>query len=129
MMNRCYNENRNDYKNYGGRGITVCEEWHDPSNFIAWAISNNWQKHLRLDREKNDLGYMPSNCRFVTIQVNNNNSRNNHIVTISGETMSFADAHRKYGVVKYQTAMRRFHQLGWNISDSLQKPRKRIPKT
>lgn len=77
MKTRCYNENRDCYKNYGGRGITVCEEWlNNPTAFFLWARSNGYRDDLEIDREDNDLGYSPTNCRWVTPLVQNNNKRN-----------------------------------------------------
>lgn len=75
MMDRCYNPNAKDYKGYGGRGITVCDEWHDLSSFVSWGVSNGWEPKLQIDRVDNDKGYYPDNCRFVTRIVNMNNRR------------------------------------------------------
>lgn len=76
MMDRCYNKNCTEFKNYGARGITVCQEWRaDFMVFYRWAI-NKYKKGLQIDREDNDLGYSPDNCRFVTQSVNTANTRN-----------------------------------------------------
>jgi predicted RNA-binding Zn-ribbon protein involved in translation (DUF1610 family) len=71
---RCYRQLSKDYKRYGARGITVCDEWmHDFEAFFKWAIANGWKKGLELDREDNEGNYSPVNCRFVTHRVNCNN--------------------------------------------------------
>ena len=62
------------YKNYGGRGITICEEWMDIKNFIRWADPLR-QKGLQIDRIDNNKGYSPGNCRFVTNKENIDNRR------------------------------------------------------
>ena len=67
MRQRCSNKNNQRYKNYGGRGISVCDEWLDSAPiFIEWALDNGWKKGLCIDRINNDGNYEPDNCRFVT---------------------------------------------------------------
>jgi len=76
IKRRCEDPSREEYKNYGGRGISVCAEWKDaPDVFIAWALEAGWRRGLHIDREKGDLDYSPSNCRVVTLLVNNRNRR------------------------------------------------------
>jgi hypothetical protein len=76
MKQRCYNSNHKQYDDYGGRGIVVCDSWKDsPEAFIAWAESNGYEKGLQIDREDNDKGYYPSNCRFVKAVYNLCNDR------------------------------------------------------
>lgn len=76
MIQRCTNPNFQSYEKYGGRGITVCPEWLDnlPA-FLKWARSNSYATGLTLDREKNDQGYSPSNCRWVTRTTQQRNRR------------------------------------------------------
>lgn len=74
---RCKYEATKDYKWYGGRGISVCEEWkNNPGVFVEWGLANGWKPGLDLDRRDNDGPYAPDNCRFVTHQVNCQNKRN-----------------------------------------------------
>jgi hypothetical protein len=76
MKDRCYNWKSSKYKYYGARGINVCDQWlADFETFLAWSIENGWRKGLTIDRIDNDKGYEPSNCRWVTISENNQNTR------------------------------------------------------
>lgn len=86
MMHRCYNPKREKYKDYGGRGISVCNEWHDPNAFMDWAEANGYADGLQLDRVNNDGNYAPDNCRFATPKENSRNRRNAKHLTINGET-------------------------------------------
>ena len=76
MVDRCTNPKNKNYKNYGGRGITVCEEWLDIRNFIAWAESTHPNiEGMTLDRIDNDKGYSPENCRWTDVTTQNINQR------------------------------------------------------
>ena len=87
MRNRCYNEKTDSFKNYGGRGILVCDEWRNSStNFIKWAVLNGYREGLQLDRIDNDGNYEPSNCQWSTPKFNSSHRRNTVTLTISGET-------------------------------------------
>ena len=76
MMQRCYRKTHKAYKNYGGRGITICEEWlNDFKAFYDWAMENGYKKGLTIDRTNNDGNYEPSNCRWVYRDIQNRNKR------------------------------------------------------
>lgn len=80
IKTRCYNKKNNQFKDYGGRGIYICDEWrNDFKVFYDWGIANGWGKALTIDRVKNDGNYEPSNCRFVTRKTNNRNKRSNKL--------------------------------------------------
>lgn len=87
IKNRCVNEKYNQFINYGGRGISMCDEWiNSPENFIEWAINNGYQEHLTIDRIDNNGNYCPENCRWVTRKFQQNNRRVNILLTAFGET-------------------------------------------
>jgi hypothetical protein len=75
MVQRCRNPKNPEWHNYGQRGIKVCEEWLESSNFLVWAAANGWEPGLQIDRIDNDGDYAPANCRFVTAAENSNNRR------------------------------------------------------
>lgn len=76
MKQRCLNHNLPRFSDYGGRGISVCDEWKNEFRpFYNWAMSNGWKPGLQLDRINNDGNYEPGNCRFVTPKANSLNRR------------------------------------------------------
>ena len=96
MKDRCYNPNFRDYKNYGGRGITICEEWQTPHSwkggraFRKWALENGYADNLTLDRIDVNKGYSSENCRWVSMKTQQNNKRNNRLITYNGKTQTIA---------------------------------------
>lgn len=75
IKQRCLNPKNTRYNDYGGRGITLCEEWLDYKTFSKWCYENNYSCDLELDRIDNNKGYNPENCRWTTSSINNRNRR------------------------------------------------------
>ena len=98
MMRRCNNPKDQSYPRYGGRGITVCEEWHDPVTFIEWLNDNGYKKGLEIDRIDNDGNYCPDNCRVVTKTQNLSNMSSNIRLTVDGISYTASQASLKFGV-------------------------------
>ena len=99
MKSRCYYKGNSSYARYGARGITVCAEWrNDFLSFFEWSKANGYKKGLTIDRIDNNGNYEPSNCRWVTPQVQSNNTRRNVFITHDGETHSISEWSRLTGI-------------------------------
>lgn len=94
MKDRCTNENSQFYKEYGGRGISICDDWLGENgfeNFYDWAMRNGYSGTLTIDRIEVNGNYEPNNCRWATMKVQNNNLRSNRRITINGITHTVAE--------------------------------------
>lgn len=98
MKKRCFSEEFSGYEGYGGRGISVCEEWLDYSAFKKWAISSGWRHGLSIERKHANKNYNPANCTWATSQEQAENKRNTNIYTHNGVDMCLREAMEKYGV-------------------------------
>ena len=91
MIFRCENYKSTEYGLYGGRGISVCEEWKDYAAFFHWAMDNGYDEDLTLDRINNDDGYYPDNCRWVDFVDQANNRRSNRFITYLGDRHTISE--------------------------------------
>ena len=113
IKNRCQNPHSKDYKNYGGRGISVCDEWQEFIPFYDWAVSNGYRDDLTIDRIDVNGNYEPSNCRWVTTKEQNGNKSDTHHISYKGETLTIPLWCEKFGL-NYQTMVSRLHR-GWSM--------------
>ena len=114
MIERCLNPFSKNYKDYGGRGITVCEEWkEDRSAFIQWALDNGYKFFTSLDRIDNNKGYCPDNCRWVDKKTQNRNRRNNVYIEFRGERMCMGELAERAGLPYYRVRDRIYR--GWSV--------------
>lgn len=121
MKNRCCNKNLKAYKDYGGRGISVCDEWmHDFNTFYTWSIQHGYTDDLSIDRIDNDGNYTPNNCRWVTGAAQANNRRTNRLYTLDGETMSLTEWAHSRGVDPRKVFNRVY--AGWDFQTALSTP-------
>ena len=134
MIQRCYNKNSHGYDNYGGRGITVCQEWiDDREKFISWALSNGYANDLSIDRIDVNGNYEPSNCRWATNEIQLQNRRPKEqwkkrkkrelkTYTIDGETKPLREWYIIFNIsgpaVRY-----RMKELGMSLEEALTTPK------
>ena len=118
MKRRCKNQGNH---NYGGRGITVCDEWRDNfESFRDWALSNGYRDDLSIDRVDNDGNYEAINCRWATHTEQTNNSRKNVLITAHGETHTMAEWSRRTRLS--QTMIQRRHTTEGKVSEETLAP-------
>lgn len=120
MHERCERKDHPNYKNYGGRGIYVCDDWKEYLKFKEWALSHGYENGLSLDRIDNDSPYCPENCRFVTIKQQANNRRTNKFFELNGVAHTLSEWSDITGV-KYLTIYGRIKR-GWDLEDAINKP-------
>ena len=128
MKGRCYTTSNLSYPRYGGKGITICDEWRNSfETFERWALANGYTNELTLDRINNDGNYEPSNCRWVNAKVQNNNRTNNINITINNETKTLAQWCEVYQI-NYKIVHLRITRLKWNPERALTTPIKKLKK-
>lgn len=123
---RCYNPNNKGYKNYGGKGITMCDEWrNDFKVFYDWSMANGYDKDAKrgectLDRIDNNKGYSPDNCRWVDRFVQANNKCNNRFLTYNGKTHTVTEWSRILEI--NSSALFSRLKKGWSVERTLTTP-------
>lgn len=117
MMDRCYREKAHNFKYYGGRGIKVCDEWHNVKAFGEWAESHGYKSGLSLDRIDPQKDYGPTNCRWVSAKQQANNRRNTLYLSAHGETHTITEWAEILGI-KRSTLNNRICR-GWSIEKAL----------
>lgn len=124
MIERCYNPQSQNYKNYGGRGISVCEAWRkDINTFSEWAKEHGFDEKAphgtcTLDRIDVNGDYCPDNCRWVDMKIQANNRRNNRRFFYQGETLTMSELAKKSGI-EYALLKNRIAQ-GWSIEKAIE---------
>lgn len=116
MNSRCNIESASGYKNYGARGIKVCESWKNYASFYEWALSNGYQPNLTIERKNVNDDYSPSNCEWVTKKQQANNKRNSLKLEVNGEILTLAEISERYEV-NYGTLLSRYQngELGSDL--------------
>lgn len=126
MKVRCYDKNNKHYKDYGGRGIIICDEWLNDVNgyynFYNWAINRqDYNKNMTIDRIDVNGNYEPSNCRWVTMTTQARNRRKTIYYTYNNETKSLAEWCELYNM-PYQRVYSRINYNGYTFEDALFTP-------
>lgn len=121
IKSRCLKPNDPKYKDYGGRGITICEEWkNDFCSFLEWALANGYNKCLTIDRINNNGNYTPQNCRWTTRKVQQNNTRHNKYLEYNGETKTLAQWCELLKLNRSTIDNRLSH--GYSVTEAFEKP-------
>lgn len=128
MHRRCYEKKDQAYKNYGARGIIVCDKWHDFNEFLEWVLMSGYDKKLSIDRIDNNKGYSPENCKWSTKKEQANNRRTNRMIVFNGEEKTVAQWSEKIGI-KVSVLQARLNNHGWTIERALTMPlTKELPR-
>ena len=126
MMERCYRKETANYKSYGGRGISICEEWRNkPDAFIEWALKNGYSEELTLDRIDVNGNYCPENCRWADWETQANNKTTSVFIDFNGERLTIAQFARKNNIPTATMWYR--YKSGWTVNE-MAKPVRRKSK-
>lgn len=126
MKARCYNKNSIEYKNYGARGIKICEEWlNNFLNFYDWAIANGYDENAEhgkctIDRIDVNGDYCPNNCRFVSNLIQQRNKRNNRFIEYKGIKLCVSDWEKRLNFS--QGTIKTRIKNGWSIKQIIETP-------
>lgn len=137
MKNRCYNPKRKDFKDYGGRGITICDDWlnmevvpntwHSTKGWLAfktWALTHGYNDEMTIDRIDVNKGYSPENCRWVTMKVQGNNARSNRLITYKNKTQTLMMWCEELGL-RYERVWFRLYKKHWTVDKAFEQPKLR----
>ena len=123
MKERCYDKSDKRYYDWGGRGITICQEWlDDREKFVEWALNTGYELGLTIDRIDNDGNYCPENCRWVSIQENNQNRRSCRYYTLHGKTQNLQQWCNEYDLSRGMVNKRL--EMGWDFEKAITTPKK-----
>ena len=123
IKNRCLNKNHPRYKDYGGRGVSICDEWRtDFVSFYTWALANGWEQRLEIDKDMkgNGLLYGPETCTIVTPKENSNYTRKSRFISYNGKTMTLNQWVEYLNITR--SALRFRLKKGWDIERALTTP-------
>ncbi|WP_462409367.1 hypothetical protein [Neobacillus sp. Marseille-QA0830] len=110
IKDRCNNPKASNYKNYGGRGIKMCEAWgNDFLSFYKWAIENGYEDHLSIERIDVNGNYEPLNCKWITMNEQCRNKRSTKYAVINGEKKPLIEWAELYGI-SYKTITTRWYR-------------------
>ena len=125
MRKRCSNPNCIAYNNYGGRGISVCNEWSDNENgfvnFMKWSYNNGYLETLTLDRIDVNGNYSPNKCRWISKKEQARNTRKNRMITYKGETKCLAEWAEILDI-NYGTLLSRLDRSKWSVEKAFETP-------
>lgn len=126
MMQRCYSPTHDRYERYGGRGIKVCEDWHNAKKFIDWAENNGFNKSLSLERLDLNGDYEPNNCKWIPLDEQRWNTSYNVWHTYKGETLTTMQWARKLNIPQHEVWGYRYKNIPF--TDLIEKYMKTTPR-
>ena len=122
IKRRCYCKSVRSYKDYGARGIKMCEEWERSSSaFIKWALENGYEEGLTIERINNDGDYCPGNCKWIPFTEQQGNRRNCVKIEYNGKTKNLSQWCRDLGL-DYSRVHNRMKKLGWTFEKAISEP-------
>lgn len=122
VKRRCYYKKDVAYKNYGGRGIKMCDEWRNSSEqFIKWAVASGYREGLTIERIDNDGDYCPNNCTWVPLNEQANNRRMCLQFEHDGRTLNLAQWCKELGL-NYSRTHNRIYKLKWPFEKAISEP-------
>lgn len=121
MIQRCHNPKNPSFRDYGARGISVCERWRDSFDAFLRDVGPRPSVHHTIERIDNDRSYEPGNCIWATRAEQNRNTRQNAHLTIDGRTQCRAAWAAESGIPA-KTIRDRIERLGWSVRDAVFKP-------
>lgn len=128
IKRRCYSEKEPRYKDYGGRGIAMCDEWMNPEDgfdkFADWSISNGYQDELTIERISVNGDYCPENCCWITRKAQACNKRDTRWVDYKGEHIRLIALCDHLGL-RYDTIHDRIYKRGWSVEKAIETPSER----
>jgi hypothetical protein len=122
MIQRCTNNNREGYSNYGGRGITVCTKWLKFENFLKDMGDRPKGSRITIDREDNDGNYEPNNCRWLSNKKNQRNKKSTVFVEWEGKKIAVTELEEQQGFPRGIIYKRL--KLGWPLEKAVTQPRR-----
>lgn len=122
MIERCECENHENYKFYGGKGISVCREWREePLAFYDWALENGYQDNLTIDRIDVNGNYEPNNCRWVDMKTQNRNKENSILIKYNGQEKTLSEWCELLNLPR-QTIRHRIYKMNMDIDEAFTIP-------
>lgn len=122
MIERCECPNNNNYKYYGGKGITVCEEWrNDPLSFYDWSIENEYSDELSIDRIDPNGNYEPNNCRWANQKTQNRNKKNSVLINYKNQSKTLSEW-CEILKLPYETIWYRIYKMNMDIDKAFTTP-------
>lgn len=129
LKRRCCNPKNHSYKDYGGRGIDICQQWKDDfMSFYHWSIENGYDENApygqcTIDRIDANGNYCPENCRWVSLKEQANNRKNNLLITYNGETDTLSNWSKRIGI-GYNALFKRIHDMNWSVEKAFTTPQR-----